>query len=157
MKNTFSVLFYPKRNDIDKRGKAPLYLRITVNGKRCEVSTQRKVDLSKWDSTKELLQGKTASSRELNIHLNNIRTRLFKIYDRLQEENREVTAVSLKDMYLGKKKPEKMLLELFQEHNDQVNQLIGKIFPPEQQNDIERLRNMSAIISTESIKRMISP
>ena len=157
MKNTFSVLFYPKRNDIDKRGKAPLYLRITVNGKRCEVSTQRKVDLSKWDSTKELLQGKTASSRELNIHLNNIRSRLFKIYDKLQEENREVTAVSLKDMYLGKKKPEKMLLELFQEHNDQVNQLIGKIFPPEQQNDIERLRNMSAIISTESIKRMISP
>lgn len=61
MKNTFSVLFYPKRNDVGKRGKAPLYLGITENGKRCEVSTQRKVDLSKWDSTRELLQGKTAS------------------------------------------------------------------------------------------------
>ena len=128
MKNTFSVLFYPKRNDVDKRGKAPLYLRVTVNGKRCEISTQRKVDLSKWDSTKELLQGKTASGRELNIHLNNIRTRLFKIYDRLQEENREVTAVLIKEVFLGKKKSEKMLLELFQEHNDQVDKLIGKDF-----------------------------
>ncbi|UII79335.1 site-specific integrase [Flagellimonas sp. CMM7] len=128
MKNTFSILFYPKRNDADKRGKALLYLRITVNGKRCEVSTQRKVDLSKWDSTKEFLQGKTASTRELNIHLNNIRTRLFKLYDKLQEENREVTAHMIKEMYLGRKKPEKMLLELFQEHNDQVNKLIGKDF-----------------------------
>lgn len=128
MKNTFSTLFYPKRNDVDKRGKAPLYLRITVNGKRCELSTQRKVDLSKWDSTKEILKGKTAATRELNVHMSNIRTKLFKLYDKLQEENRDITAVSLKDAYVGKKKPEKMLLELFQEHNDQVDNLVGKDF-----------------------------
>ena len=128
MKNTFSILFYPKRNDVDKRGKAPLYLRITVNGKRCEVSTQRKVDLSKWDSTKEILQGKTAATRELNVHLSNIRTKLFKLYDKLQEENRDITAALLKEAYIGKKKPEKMLLELFQEHNDQVDKLVGKDF-----------------------------
>lgn len=128
MKNTFSVLFYPKRNDANKHGEVPLYLRITVNGQRCELSTQRKVNLSKWDSTKELLQGKTAATRELNIHLGNIRTKLFKLYDKLQEDNRDVTAALLKETYLGKKKPEKMLLELFQEHNDQVDKLIGKDF-----------------------------
>lgn len=128
MKNSFSILFYPKRNDANKHGEAPLYLRITVNGQRCELSTQRKVDLSKWDSTKELLQGKTAATRELNIHLSNIRTKLFKLYDKLQEDNRDVTAVLLKEAYLGKKKPEKMLLDLFQEHNDQVDKLIGKDF-----------------------------
>ncbi|MCK5443692.1 MAG: site-specific integrase [Maribacter sp.] len=128
MKDTFSLLFYPKRNDIDKRGKAPLYLRITVNGRRCELSVKRKVALSKWDSTKELIQGKTAEIRELNIHMSNIRTKLFKLYDKLQEEERSITAPLLKDAYLGKKKPEKMLLELFQEHNNQVNQLIGRDF-----------------------------
>ena len=128
MKNTFSTLFYPKRNDVDKRGKAPLYLRITVNGKRCELSAQRKVDLSKWDSTKEILQGKTAATRELNVHMSNIRTKLFKLYDKLQEENRDITAALLKDAYVGKKKPEKMLLELFQEHNDHVDALIGQDF-----------------------------
>ena len=128
MKNTFSILFYPKRNDADKRGKAPLYLRITVNGKRSELSTQRKVNLSKWDSTKEVLQGRTAETRELNMHMSNIRTKLFKLYDKLQDENWEITAPMLKEAYLGKKKPEKMLLEIFQEHNDQVDKLVGKDF-----------------------------
>ncbi len=128
MKNTFSTLFYPKRNDVDKRGKAPLYLRITVNGERCELSIKRKVNLSKWDSSKELLKGKTAEIRELNVHMSNIRTKLFRLYDRLQEENRDVTATLLKEAFLGKRKPEKMLLELFQQHNDQVNQLVGKDF-----------------------------
>lgn len=128
MKNTFSILFYPKRNDADKRGKAPLYLRITVDGKRCELSVRRKVDLSKWDSTKEILQGKTAATRELNIHMANIRTKLFKLYDKLQDENRHITAALLKEAYLGKKKLEKMVLELFQEHNAEVEALIGKDF-----------------------------
>ena len=92
------------------------------------LSTQRKVDLSKLDSTKEILQGKTAATRELNIHLSNIRTKLFKLYDKLQEENRDIMAALLKEAYIGKKKPEKMLLELFQEHNDQVDKLVGKDF-----------------------------
>lgn len=101
MKNTFSVLFYPKRNDADKNGKAPLYLRITVNGKRSELSVQRKVKLSKWDSSKEIIHGKTAENRELNIHMGHIRTKLFKQYDKLQEENRNITAILLKQAYLG--------------------------------------------------------
>lgn len=128
MKNTFSILFYPKRNDADKHGRVPLYLRITVNRKRCELSIQRKVDLSKWDSTKEILQGKTDATRELNIHMSNIRTKLFKLYDKFQEENRNITAGLLKAAYLGKKKPEKMLIELFQEHNDEAEALVGKDF-----------------------------
>lgn len=126
--NTFSILFYPKRNDVDKSGRVPLYLRITVNGKRWELSVQRKVHLYKWNSSKEILQGKTATTRELNVHMANIRTKFFKIYDKLHGENRQITAVLLKKAYLGKRKPEKMLLELFQEHNDRVDALIGKDF-----------------------------
>jgi len=45
MKNTFSVLFYPKRNDIDLAKKVPVYMRITVNGRRSELSVHRKVNL----------------------------------------------------------------------------------------------------------------
>ncbi len=128
MKNTFSTLFYPKRNDVNKSGEAPLYLRITINGKRCELSIKRKVELSKWDSSKELLKGKTTKNRELSIHMDNIRTRLFKLYDKLQEEDRDITAVLLKEAFLGKRKPEKMLLEIFEEHNERVNRLVGKDF-----------------------------
>ena len=43
MQTTFSILFYPRGNDIDKNGNAPIYSRITVNGKRSEFSVRRKV------------------------------------------------------------------------------------------------------------------
>lgn len=44
------------------------------------------------------------------------------------------------DVFLGKdkeKNQEKMLLEIFQEHNDWVDRLIGKILPQVLQRDIE--------------------
>jgi hypothetical protein len=41
MQTTFSTLFYPRGNDIDKNGNAPIYTRITVNGKRSEFSISR--------------------------------------------------------------------------------------------------------------------
>ncbi|KKK85663.1 hypothetical protein LCGC14_2771030, partial [marine sediment metagenome] len=128
MKNTFSVLFYPKRNDADKTGYAPLYLRITVNGKRSELSVRRKVKLSQWDSSKEIVRGKTAENRELNVHMAHVRTKLFKLYDKLQEENRSITAILLKQTYLGENRPEKMVLALFQNHNNEVDSLIGTDF-----------------------------
>ncbi len=43
MKNSFSQLFYIKRCKTDSHQKTNIYLRITVNGKRSELSIQRKV------------------------------------------------------------------------------------------------------------------
>ncbi|WP_428741891.1 Arm DNA-binding domain-containing protein [Tenacibaculum sp.] len=40
--NTFLL----KQSDVDKDGKSPIYMRITVNGKRSEVSIQRKIKIS---------------------------------------------------------------------------------------------------------------
>lgn len=128
MNDTFSILFYPKRNDVNKRGQAPLYMRITVDGRRAELSIRRRVDIAKWDNTKEKMRGNTPELREVNAHMSNIRMRVLKLYDKLIDEGRQVTARMLKDTYLGIKKPEKMLLEVFQEHNDQVEQLIGRDF-----------------------------
>ncbi len=49
MKNTFSVLFCPKRRDSDLPDKASVYIRVTVNGRRIELSVNRKINLSKWN------------------------------------------------------------------------------------------------------------
>lgn len=53
---------------------------------------------------------------------------LFKLYDKLEGEGRSITATMLKDAYMGKKKRDKMVLELFHEHYNQVDQLIGQDF-----------------------------
>lgn len=45
-----SILFYIRKKGTSDPTMATIYLRITVNGKRAEVSTMRKVQLSKWNA-----------------------------------------------------------------------------------------------------------
>ncbi len=43
MKNSISILFYIKRSKADASGRANIYRRITVDGRRSEMSIRRKV------------------------------------------------------------------------------------------------------------------
>ena len=43
MKNKITSHFYVKEARKDRIGEAPIYLRITVNGERAEISTDRKI------------------------------------------------------------------------------------------------------------------
>lgn len=128
MQTTFSILFYPRGNDIDKNGYAPIYARITVNGKRSEFSIRRKVQLTRWNSDAGKIRGTTPDVRELNKYLLSIELKINKIQEQLSENNILITAEKIKNVYLGKNSNQKMLLAIFQEHNDQVNELIGKDF-----------------------------
>lgn len=46
--NSFSVLFFPRTSNLDKLGRATIFFRITVDGKRSEVSVKRKTYLEDW-------------------------------------------------------------------------------------------------------------
>ena len=128
MQSSFSILFYPRGNDIDKYGNVPIYSRITVNGKRSEFSIQRKVLFDKWNSEAGRMNGNSLEARELNRYLTSIKSKIYKIQENLSENGGLVTSIKIKNIYLGKDSTHKMLLEIFQEHNDKVDSLIGKDF-----------------------------
>ncbi|MCG2461513.1 site-specific integrase [Flavobacteriaceae bacterium F89] len=128
MENSFSVLFYPKRSDVDKHGKAPIYVRIVVGGKRSESSIQRKILRDKWNSTAGKAFGNNTEMRELNRYMDGVRSNIYKIHSRLTEKGIKFTAKDIKDIYSGKVAKSKMLLEIFQDHNDQMESLVGKEF-----------------------------
>lgn len=130
MQNTFSVLFYPRGNDTDKNGNAPIYLRITVNGKRSEFSIKRKVLLGKWNSKAGKVRGTTPDIRELNRYMDTIKVKIYKIQETLLENQELLTADIIKSIYLRKGIKHKMLLEIFQNHNDKIKRLVGKEFAP---------------------------
>ena len=50
MKTNFSMLFYLKKQKNYTSGLAPVYLRITVDGERAEVTTNRECDPERWNS-----------------------------------------------------------------------------------------------------------
>ncbi len=130
MQTTFSVLFYPRGNDIDKNGNAPIYMRITVDGKRSEFSIKRKVLLTRWNSEGGKVRGTTASVRELNRYMDSIKAKIYKIHETLSDNQELITAVIIKSIYQGKGIKHKMLLEIFQNHNDKIERLVGKEFAP---------------------------
>lgn len=126
MKSTFSVLFYPKRNDINLAREAPVYMRVTVNGRRIELSIHRKVNIAKWNHKAGKLSGTKDEVRDFNNYLDALRNKIFDIQLQLLRRGIKITSEAIKSSYLGIDKKQMMLLEVFQNHNEQMEMLIGK-------------------------------
>lgn len=103
-------------------------MRITYDGKRAEVSAMRKVDLSKWNSKGNMIKGNSSESKLLNRHFDIMRNRVHEIHQKLSQEQEEITATLIKDIYLGKTDANKFILDMFDEHNTSMEKLIGKDF-----------------------------
>lgn len=71
----FSLNFMVRRSRPNKEGEFPILLRITMNGQRAEVYTNRYVAPNNWDASKGQSKGKTKKDLELNRYLDTIRTK----------------------------------------------------------------------------------
>ena len=125
MGSSISILFYPKTSAKKSLKAAIIYARITVNLRRSEFSTQHKAT-DKWDSKLGKITGSSTEARMVNRHLDDVRTKIYEIYDRLTREDKPISAQIIRDIYQGKDNEQKMLLELFKEHNGRIESLIGK-------------------------------
>tara|TARA_R110001592_G_scaffold181652_1_gene424465 strand:- start:136 stop:1368 length:1233 start_codon:yes stop_codon:yes gene_type:complete len=114
--NTFSILFWQKLASA-KNGKAPLYARITVNGKRAELSLKRKVLISDWDTTKNRLKGANSQNKMVNSYLEQVNSRLFECYQKLQNANKLVTSNIIKAHFLGNTESRHSLSDIIEYHN----------------------------------------
>ena len=126
MQKTFSVIFYPKRNDADKEGKVPIYMRITLNGKRSELNIQHKVEIERWNIGAGKAKGNSMESKSLNRLMDAIRSKVYQHHRDLVEKNEIISATSLKNSYLGIAERNITLIEIFKNHNEQVRELVGQ-------------------------------
>jgi hypothetical protein len=53
-------------NKKNKNGKAPVYMRITVDGKRTEITTKIYVDPERWNAAKGRVKGNHESAKSFN-------------------------------------------------------------------------------------------
>jgi hypothetical protein len=63
MKNKIVKHFYVQETKKNNKDEAPIYLIITVNGQRSEISTDRRINPDKWDKTAERASGRSESAR----------------------------------------------------------------------------------------------
>lgn len=125
MSYSFSQLFYLKGKHFENNVKVPIYLRLTVNGQRSELSISRKIDPNKWSPRTGKMRGTNLEANELNSYLDAVRNKINKIHARLVDEGRPFNASDIKILYVGKGEKIKMLVQLFEEHNQQMEKLVG--------------------------------
>ena len=118
--HTFSILFWINKSKT-KDGKAPIYARITVEGKRSEISLKRSIESDNWNAEKGLVKGNKEDSRMINSYIGEVRNQLFESYQNLQKQKKFITAELIKANYLGSGDNEHTLIRVFEDHNANHN------------------------------------
>ena len=121
---TFSILIWANKSKASNN-EAPLFARITVDGKRAEVSLKKRIDLPKWDSAKGCMKGTSEDVKTINNYINQVKSELFKLYTRMQMLDEFITADSIKNTYTGQKEEKKTILAIFDYHNNQLEKMVG--------------------------------
>ena len=126
MRNKFYVHIHIIKTKINKKGQAPIYLRLTVDGKRKEYSVSRRIEPRKWNSRMEKALGNSREAVEINTHISNLKHKLNQIHQTFIQDEKHITVNSLLKELKGENQQNKLTLEVFKEHNEKLDQLIGK-------------------------------
>lgn len=115
--NTFSVIFYLRRYKTASDGKAPIYARITVDGKRMDISVKRSIEEGNWNPKKGLARGSKEEIGKLNSYLEKYRSGIVECYQQLLLQKKVITADLIKDTFLGTDQKNFTICKMIDYHN----------------------------------------
>lgn len=101
-KQNLTVLFWLYRQKAKADGKAPIYARITIDGKYTEISTGKKVNPASWDLEAKQVLGTGIEVKLTNQKLTQLQTDVERIFNGLQTQFPQLTPAMVKNVYLGK-------------------------------------------------------
>lgn len=127
--STFSLRFFARKSRGVKNDYSPLFLRVTINSKRLELTLGKEVPNDLWNEKLQRCEGPTRVAKSINEYLENIRFKATSIRSSLILEGKEVSIEFFKSRYKGESDPDQIpiptLLELYEEHNQKLKELIG--------------------------------
>ena len=123
--NTYNLAFVLRNGRKNNDGKSPVYMRITVNGQRAEVSIKRHIHPDNWENKANKAKGYKSEVKQLNQYLESLKALMNDYHTEMIKLGEEITAQSLKNKFLGISEDRRMLLEVFEYHNQQLKELEG--------------------------------
>ena len=115
-KRTFTIVF-PTRKSRSNPKQLSIYARITVAGKRAEISLKRNIHVTQWDRTKTKGRGNSSKIKILNAYLDEVHSKLLRSHKELLGEDKIISSEAIKSRYLGEDDNSKTLRELISYHN----------------------------------------
>ncbi|UEG53371.1 site-specific integrase [Mucilaginibacter daejeonensis] len=126
MRTTLSLLFSLRKPKNYSGGGKPIYLRITVDGQRTELTTGRKCEPLKWDGATGRAIGTKQETKTLNAFLENLQYQIFELQRQMTSADETITAETIKNRFVGKVEKSRNLLVVFEDHNNKMRTLIGQ-------------------------------
>ena len=130
MNTTVSVLFYIKRSKANIDGMCPIYVRVTIQTKRFEFSSNKFANPDNWSGEWSKVKGANEEARTINSHLDYLKNQVLEAEKRLFKKDIKVTSENLKNELFGVSETKRMLIPIFQEHNNKIKELLGIEYAP---------------------------
>jgi site-specific recombinase XerD len=126
-RNSFNLFFYINRSKQKRNGECPVMLRITLNGRSVAVSLKRSIPSEIWEPTAGIAKGKSPAAMSMNKYIDAVRVRAYEKHNELLTSRDELSPELLRDAILNINSAKgKTLVEVWEEHNIQLKQLIGR-------------------------------
>lgn len=131
MSASMTVLFYAKKTKTTTEGLVPIYMRVTIDGNRFEISTKRYIKIEQWSPQAGRMKGNHEEARQINSLLDAFKVKVYDHQREILNEAKSLSVETLKHKWFGivTERP-RMLLEIFEHHNKQMKELIGQEFSP---------------------------
>ncbi len=130
MKNKIVTHFYVKEEKKDNNGEVPIYLRITINGERAEISTNRKVDPSLWDKYSGRALGRSEGARIINASLVTLLGKVEKYISNLEVKDELFSVHQIMAELRGKSQNQMTLIQAYNFHILNIKELVGIDYAP---------------------------
>tara|TARA_R110000751_G_scaffold256089_1_gene355589 strand:+ start:193 stop:1329 length:1137 start_codon:yes stop_codon:yes gene_type:complete len=90
------------------------------------MSISRTIPLNRWNSSKGRAKGTSKESKEINDHIEKLTYNLNKIHQKFMDNAQLITPNKMIRALNGVDHSDRKALEIFKEHNENLDQLIGK-------------------------------
>lgn len=130
LEKSFAVLFSLRKSKGYTTGELPIYMRVTANGERKEISVKLTCIPERWNAQARRAKGLNEAARTLNALLDSLERRVHEARLKLQDRNVPVTPDSILKIITGQGEKPHMLLEIFQQHNDKMAALENVEYAP---------------------------
>ncbi|MBN8676531.1 MAG: site-specific integrase [Chitinophagales bacterium] len=130
MNKTFSLLFYVKKAKTVANGTAPIYLRITIDGKITELAAKRYILPEKWNSEAQKVTGTSEEIKSLNAYLKTLEQQVYEAQHQMLKDKAVITPENLKHKLHGSEERQRTLIPIFEDHNKKVEALLNDEFAP---------------------------
>lgn len=121
--STLAVLIFTRDINYNPE-KLTIYARITVDGRRAEISLKRYTSVNVWDVSKGRVIGTTSKARLLNSYLDEVYVQILDAHKQLLREGKVITAQAVKARFLGQDELHKTLKELVKYHNTTMDSVL---------------------------------